>query len=164
VVVEQDGAGLTQRQRCCIEITDGAEPVFLSGRLGVSEHGGDDDIEQVEHIVVGTRFQRAQIGEQRGDTPIIRQTRDDWALAALAKRARLVIRLAGSRSSDGRSIASACTSCNRSMARASSAGLCRAGPSRSRSSALVRPPLRHDQQVLEPPPLLWRHALGEALP
>ena len=48
---------------------DRSEPLPLSDGFGVGEHARYDNIEQVEHIIVGASFERAHECQQRRDPP-----------------------------------------------------------------------------------------------
>jgi hypothetical protein len=58
-----------------IKIADGAQPGLLSDLGSVIEQSGDHDVEQVEHIVLRSRFQRPHEGEQRRHAPLQRHSR-----------------------------------------------------------------------------------------
>ena len=71
LVIQQYGADFGESQSGGIKVADRSEPVFLTCGFGIGEHARDDHIEQVEHVVMGVRFQRTREGQQGGDAAII---------------------------------------------------------------------------------------------
>ena len=72
------------------------------------------------------------------NAPIIGQPRDGLRFGGVGEAGKCGDAAWRKRSSDGRPAAMLCTSSSRSTARPNSAGLCRTGPSRRRSSGLIR--------------------------
>lgn len=74
-VVHQHAAGLAKLKGSGVKVADGAQPGLFADLGRVGEQGGDNDVEQVEHVVLRRRFQRPHEGDQRRHAPLQRHPR-----------------------------------------------------------------------------------------
>ena len=74
-VIHQHTAGTADLEGGGIEVAEGAQPGLLADLGRVGEQGGDHDVEQVEHIVLGACLQCAHKSEQRCHAPLQRHSR-----------------------------------------------------------------------------------------
>ena len=74
-VVHQHTAGTADLEGGGIKIAEGAQPGLLADLGRVGEQGGDHDVEQVEHVVLGACLQRPHKSEQRCHAPLQRHSR-----------------------------------------------------------------------------------------
>ena len=79
-VVHQNGAGLAQLEGGRIEVADGAQARLLADGRRIGKQLRHDDIKQVKHVVLRTRFQRAHEGQQRRHAALLRHARDGLRL------------------------------------------------------------------------------------
>jgi len=71
-IVHEHAARTAELESGGVEIAEGAQPRFFADLGRVGEQGGDHDVEQVEHIVLRGRLQRAHESEQRCRPPLQR--------------------------------------------------------------------------------------------
>ena len=69
-------ADTAQHESGGVEVAQAAQPRLFLPLLGVGEDPGDDHVEQVEHVVLRTRLERAHEGEERRDPTLIRKPHD----------------------------------------------------------------------------------------
>ncbi len=79
-VVHQHTSGTADLEGGGIEVAEGAQPSPLANFGRVGEQGGDDDVEQVEHVVLRARLQRPHEGEQRRRASLQRHSYDGLRL------------------------------------------------------------------------------------
>ena len=121
--------------------------VSPSRLFGLGEHAGDDDVEQVEHIILGAGFQCLDKRQERGDASLVRKAGNGLALAVPANRASATpLFWSGGLFEVDRWPASLSLP-SLAIARPSSGMLCNVGPDRRRSSGLCSLPRKPSEAI-----------------
>ena len=83
--VEYQGADLAQGERRGIKVAQAAQARFPAFADRIDEHPGDQQVEQVEHVILCARFQRPDERQQGGEATFIRQPGDRLGLGGAGK-------------------------------------------------------------------------------
>ena len=83
--VEHQSASLAQGERRGVKIAQATQPRFPTFADRVNKHPGDEQVEQVEHIVLRARFQRPNESQQGGAAAFVRQPGDRLGLGGIGE-------------------------------------------------------------------------------
>lgn len=161
-VIKEHCRGVAQVERSGVQIAERAQPCFLRCRLRTREHRRGNSVEEIDHVITGGGFERANEGNQCRRAAIIGQTRDRLRLGGgceagkccrLARRYPIQLRQARGERADilepgYRATDFGTTLQGRSVAQTI-----------ERTLALI---LRNDDEIVEAGPLLGSQPLDEA--